>query len=71
MVGKPEVYLLDEVTSALDQNNADAIEELLLQENATIIHVCHKPNPRLMHYYKMQLLMSSGHMSGVDSDCTF
>lgn len=46
MVGKPAVYLLDEVTSALDQENSERVERLLLEEDAAVIHICHKPTRR-------------------------
>ena len=51
MVGCPSIYLLDEVTSALDQNNSAMIEHLLLNEPAMVLHVCHKPNPTLIPRY--------------------
>lgn len=51
MVGRPSVYLLDEVTSALDQGNAEIVERLLLNEEATVIHICHKPNPAAAAQY--------------------
>lgn len=34
MVGKPQVYLLDEITSSLDEQNAREMEEILLAEDA-------------------------------------
>ena len=51
MVGRPSIYLLDEVTSALDQSNSAMIEQLLLNEQAMVLHVCHKPNPALIPQY--------------------
>ena len=51
MVGRPPIYLLDEVTSALDQSNSAMIEQLLLNEQAMVLHVCHKPNPALIPQY--------------------
>lgn len=65
MVGKPDVYLLDEVTSALDGGSAEAIEELLLHEDAMTIHVCHKPNLRLLPLYDVRLVMQNGRLSVV------
>ena len=44
MVRKPSIYLLDEVTSALDKDNAELVENLILHTNAMVIHVCHKPS---------------------------
>lgn len=63
MVGKPQVYLLDEVTSALDAENSEAIEEMLLRENATIVHICHKSNPDLLSMYHTRLIMNGGRLS--------
>lgn len=63
MVGKPEVYLLDEVTSALDAANAEAIEALLLREDAMVIHICHKSNPKLAAMYDGKFVMHEGRLS--------
>ena len=63
MVGKPEVYLLDEVTSALDSGNSEAIEEMLLREGAMVIHVCHKSNPKLLSLYDAKFIMRNGQLS--------
>lgn len=60
MVGQPSVYLLDEVTSALDQANAEAVERVLLSEPATVIHVCHKPHPTLAARYDGRYVLSGG-----------
>lgn len=51
MVGKPEVYLLDEITSSLDAENAYEIEQMLLNEDAMVIHACHKIIPELQSQY--------------------
>lgn len=63
MVGKPEVYLLDEVTSALDARNSEAIENMLLHEDATVIHICHKSNPKLLPLYDGTFVMDRGQLS--------
>lgn len=63
MVTKPQVYLLDEVLSALDHNTSYEIEKILLQEPAAVIHVCHKPNPELEKQYDVHLQLFSGHLS--------
>ena len=60
MVGKPAVYLLDEVTSALDPENSRRIEGLLLQEDATVIHVCHKPNADFLPKYHSRFVLAGG-----------
>ena len=60
MVGKPEVYLLDEVTSALDAKNSAEIEEILLRENAAVVHICHKPNEKLASLYDRMFVMKNG-----------
>lgn len=60
MVGRPAVYLLDEVTSALDAENAEAVERLLLDEPAMVIHVCHKPNPALTARYDARYALAGG-----------
>ena len=63
MVGQPGVYLLDEVTSALDQDNAQVVEQLLLNEPAMVIHVCHKPNPALAGQYDGAYVLAQGRLS--------
>lgn len=51
MVGKPQIYMLDEITSSLDEKNAREIEQILLAEDATILYVCHKIIPELKEQY--------------------
>lgn len=63
MVGRPSIYLLDEVTSALDQSNAELVERLLLNESAMVLHICHKPNPALRKRYDMIYELSDGVLS--------
>lgn len=65
MVGKPDVYLLDEVTSALDQDSAYEIEKTLLHEEAMVIHVCHKPNENLLGNYDDRLVLKDGKLYSV------
>lgn len=62
MIGKPQVYLLDEITSALDGENALDIEKILLQEDAMIVHVCHKPNLELLSQYNAAFKIEKGMM---------
>ena len=63
LAGRAEVYLLDEVTSALDPENARLVEELLLREDACVIHVCHKPVPDLDRLYDGRFVMEAGRLS--------
>ena len=65
MVGRPQLYLLDEVTSALDRENARLVEELLLAQEAGVIHVCHKTDPALAGQYDGELRMSKGTLTWV------
>lgn len=65
MVGGPQLYLLDEVTSALDRENARLVEELLLSQEAGVIHVCHKTDPALAGQYDGELRMSKGTLTWV------
>ena len=60
MVGEPAVYLLDEVTSALDQENSERVERLLLRSGAVVIHVCHKPNAELLPLYDVRFVLANG-----------
>ncbi len=63
VLGKPKIYLLDEVTSALDVENAAAVEQLFLSEPATVIHVSHKAAPQLLSRYDAHFVMSGGELS--------
>ncbi len=63
MVGEPAVYLLDEVTSALDPENSQRIEGLLLQEDAAVIHICHKPNAAFLPKYHSRFVLADGVLS--------
>lgn len=67
MVGKPSVYLLDEVTSALDPNNAEWVEQLLLDQVAMVIHVCHKPNDSCLSRYDRKYVLAHGRLLQVES----
>ena len=66
MVGRPSVYLLDEVTSALDQANAELVERLLLEEPSMVLHICHKPNPALRDRYDGIYELSDGVLTPVN-----
>lgn len=63
MVGKPDIYLLDEVTSALDPESAYEIEKMLLREDAMVIHVCHKPNVNLLEEYDDRFVLKDGKLT--------
>lgn len=47
MVGKPDVYLLDEITSALDEENSKIVMSAVIKENAIVINVSHKEKMEL------------------------
>ena len=66
MVGRPSGYLLDEVTSALDQANAELVERLLLEEPSMVLHICHKPNPALRDRYDGIYELSDGVLTPVN-----
>lgn len=63
MAGQPAVYLLDEITSALDQGNAEMVERLILNEPAMVVHICHKPNPGLAAQYDARYELVRGSLS--------
>lgn len=67
MVGAPSIYLLDEITSALDRENAAKIEQILLQEQATVVHVCHKPDPSALQKYDGHYTLVAGTMQAAGS----
>ena len=56
MVGSPKVYLLDEATSALDAENSYRVEKMLLEEEALVVHVCHKPTEKLRSEYDGEII---------------
>lgn len=62
MVGRPSVYLLDEITSALDPANAEIIERAILDEDATIICVSHRLRPEWMEQYDQKIELNGGKM---------
>lgn len=62
MVGAPDFYLLDEITSALDKDTAQTIEAEILSEEATVVHVCHKPTPQLYSRYDVHYRMEEGRL---------
>ncbi len=63
MVGRPDAYLCDEVTSALDEKNAGNVESILLKEDAMVIMISHKPSGSLLERYTEHLIMEEGCLS--------
>lgn len=61
MVGRPSVYLLDEITSALDSANADIIERTILDEDAIVINVSHRMSPKWREQYDQSIELKQGH----------
>ena len=60
MVGRPALYLLDEITSALDSENARTIESALLEEPAAVVHVSHRPGQA--EHYHVRLALEAGQL---------
>lgn len=61
---KPDILLLDEVTSALDSETAEAIEEMLLTlDETTVIQISHKPTQRLKECYDDIIYMDGGRIA--------
>ena len=58
--GRPEILLLDEPTSFLDPDHTKKVEELISNEEATIIHICHKVLPSSLKNYDVQLSLING-----------
>lgn len=63
LVGQPDVLLLDEPTSAQDPDIARAIETLLLDCPAAVIHVSHRPSPELAGRYDGHCRMEGGRLT--------
>ncbi|MCD8068113.1 MAG: ABC transporter ATP-binding protein/permease [Lachnospiraceae bacterium] len=68
MVGRPDLYLSYEVTSALDEKNAENVERILLEEDAMVIMISHKPSGRLMERYTEHLVMEEGRLMKCQAD---
>ena len=64
---RPDVLLLDEVTSALDPDIARKIEEMILElKDVMVIHISHKPSPDLTARYDGVLTMENGRLVHVE-----
>jgi len=63
MAGEPQVYLLDEVTSALDAETTELVEKSILETDAAVIHVCHKPAAEIRVRYDAKYRMADGRLS--------
>ncbi len=63
MVGKPEIYLLDEITASLDKENADNIMSVLFQIDATMLFVCHHVEPGWEKHWDGQFRIQNGHIA--------
>ncbi len=63
MVGKPNIYLLDEVTAALDHENAKIVEKLFLEEESTVIQVSHKLSSELISKYDQVYILKAGSLT--------
>jgi ATP-binding cassette subfamily C protein len=64
MVANPQIYILDEITSALDKENSELIEKAILSEEAMIIHICHKFNETTVNLYDEVIKMENGRILG-------
>lgn len=62
MVGRPSVYLLDEITSALDPENARIIEAAILSEDAMVINISHRMPPEWRARYDQMLNLKDGRL---------
>lgn len=66
MVGKPKVYLLDEITSSLDRANSEMVEKLILEEKATVVHIAHKSVQKLAPLYDAHYILKDGVLQKAD-----
>jgi len=61
LYNKPEILLIDEITSSLDNEIAHKVEEMLLSlKDVLIIHVSHKPYDDLISLYDEVITMKNG-----------
>lgn len=61
LYNKPEILLIDEITSSLDNETAHKVEKMLLSLNdVLIIHVSHKPYDDLISLYDEVITMKNG-----------
>lgn len=55
------ILLLDEITSALDRANSEAIEKMVLDlSDKTVLNVCHKFNSSYLRMYDRIIIMENG-----------
>ena len=55
LLRKKKIYLLDEITSSLDQENATEIRELIYRLPITMIEVAHNYNEDLLNKYHVKI----------------
>lgn len=59
-----EIFLMDEVTSALDKENSEKIETVLLNlPQKTLLNVCHKYNEKTIDQYDEIIIIENGTVS--------
>lgn len=59
-----DVFLMDEVTSALDKATSEKVEEVLLSlESKTILNVCHKYNESTLPKYDEIIIIEDGEVA--------
>lgn len=59
LIGNPSIYLFDEVTSSLDEQNANLIEHVLTGLDAMVIHVSHRVDSERKKLYDEVRYLSS------------
>ena len=67
LYNRPQILLLDEVTSSLDRETSMDIEKLILNYGGTIIAVSHVPNKEFLNRYDKIIKMDSGRIISIDA----
>ncbi|WP_278683562.1 ATP-binding cassette domain-containing protein [Paraclostridium bifermentans] len=67
LYNKPQILLLDEVTSSLDRETSMDIEKLILNYGGTVIAVSHVPNKEFLNQYDKIIKMDSGRIISIDT----